>query len=213
MNRLWVVVLMMGCSASTPEPVWYGHVGRTDEESLRGVRERLQGEDAALVRLRHVAPGENARAVAVRLLSLNRVKGLILGPGIADVAEVVAAVRPYEVPIVVIQESEPVDGARILGGKPGTRLTALLDYLEQNEKDRPMRVEGNAEAVRGRGLRIDPKAEAVLNTEEAKYRREGLELEAINESASVVEAINDLLRGEEGWTEPKPRILLRGMPG
>jgi hypothetical protein len=209
MHRLWLVVLLMGCSSATPEPVWYGHIGITDEETLRAVRERLQAEDAAHVRIRHVAPSENPRAVAVRLLALNGVKGLILGPGVTEVAQVVAAVRPYEVPVLVLQESEPIDGARILGGKPGTRLAALLDHLESREKDTPLRVEGNPDALRGRMLRIEAQAQAVLNTEEASYRRPGVEIEVINESATVVEAINDLIRGPDAWSEPTPRISLR----
>jgi hypothetical protein len=216
MLRWLPLLLLTGCTTSPPEPLWFGHVGFATEESLQPLRERLKADDAAHVRVRHAEPGENPRAVAVRLLAVHGVKGLILGPGLSKPAEVVAAVRPYGVPVVVLDDSEPIEGAMILGSGLDQRLRVLLEALTPEERLGPVRLLSappRAEPrVRAAGLRIDPKASATLDPEKGIYHDGTRQIAILNQSATLTEAVNLLLRGET--TEPPlPKLTVQRSDG
>lgn len=99
------IILLAGCSSPPAGPTWYGHVAAlktpAGEAAVASIRERLK--DAPGYRVRH-ADAVDARAAAVRLVSVNGVKGLILGPGVTDAEAVAEAVRPYDVPVIVLGE-------------------------------------------------------------------------------------------------------------
>lgn len=204
MLRWLPLLLLTGCATPPPEPQWFGHVGSPSEELLQPLRDRLKAEDAVQVRVRHAEPGDNPRAVAVRLLAVHGVKGLILGPGLSNPAEVVAAIRSYGVPVVVLDDSEAIEGAAVLGAKPGERLQLLLGALTPAERQTPVRLRyPSAEAEKAlllAGIPIDAKAKATIDPVACSYTSEGTRLEVIPESPPLVEAITHLLRTEAGET-------------
>ena len=204
MLRWLPLLLFTGCAAPAPEPVWFGHVGSPSEEALQTLRERLKAEDAAHVRVRHAEPGENPRAVAVRLLAVHGVKGLILGPGLNNPGEVVAAIRPYGVPVMVLDDSQALEGATVLGAKPGHRLQLLLDALTPTERRTPVRLRSPSveaeKALQLAGIPLDDKARATIDPVGVTYTNEGTRLEVIPETPLLVEAITHLLRNETAET-------------
>jgi ABC-type branched-subunit amino acid transport system substrate-binding protein len=151
---LALVGLAAGCSpAAKPEPIWVGHLGPLSgpdrdvgEESVRAigaVLEQAQQDDFKVtggrpVGVRHVdgASGK-ARAEAVRLLAVNGVSALIVGPGLGDVEGVVAAARSHPAPVIVLDEvADPPSssGVVLLGPDPAARGEKLAEAARETLK-------------------------------------------------------------------------------
>src|SRR4051794_13928169 len=93
---LLVAVLLAGCtSSSQPEPIWVGHLtplsgsGRNQGEqavaAMNLTLEQSREEAGRPLGVRHAdSAKDTARAEAVRLLSVNRVCALVIGPGVAN---------------------------------------------------------------------------------------------------------------------------------
>src|SRR4051794_143494 len=145
MNRLLCVLSVMalaaGClpSPSKTETVWVGHLAplsgpdrETGEEAVRAMKLAVEQarEDRVSVRgrpvgVRHVdSASAAARAEATRLLAINGVSALIVGPGVGKVDEIVAAARPHGAPVIVLDEVAEVpdySGVVLLGPDPAHR--------------------------------------------------------------------------------------------
>src|SRR5262245_18612517 len=90
-------LLLAGCARATPEPVWIGHLAplsgpdrRRAEVAVGAMQlmleeavEKEQTFAGRRVGVRHVDASDavKARAEAVRLLTVNRVAALVVGPG------------------------------------------------------------------------------------------------------------------------------------
>jgi ABC-type branched-subunit amino acid transport system substrate-binding protein len=150
---LLLVLGAAGCGPNkSPEPVWLGHLA-----PLTGTN-RAQGEEAVQAMqhvleiarerdwqvagrnlgVRHVdASGGRSRAEAVRLLAVNRVAGLVLGPGLTDADEVAAAARTLEAAVVLLDEVADVPagpGVIPLGPDPACRGRALAQLARTQWK-------------------------------------------------------------------------------
>ena len=145
-NRLGSVLLVVlsvaGCSSTAPEPIWIGHLATLERPRSTGGggRHPVDATDAGggaakdrtvagrYVGVRHADSAHLARAEAVRLLAVNQVVGLILGPGLADPEDVAASARSHEAAVVVLDETPvaPLGPAvRLLGADPARRGRAL----------------------------------------------------------------------------------------
>jgi hypothetical protein len=211
-----LTVVLIGCAPTPPEPRWFGHVGAlktpAGEAAVEAIRERLKADDAAKVRVRHAEAGENARATAVRLLSVNGVKGLILGPGLSDPEEVVAAARGYEVPVIVLDEvAGPIDGALCLGGDVGPRAGALAEHVWKEEKVKAVRADEGPFAVAFRRLGGTITKDAEAEVRGLTYRRGAKVVEAVSDAPSAADALDVLIKEEraDGVTKRKVTIKAR----
>src|SRR5262249_35115051 len=106
---LLLAALLAGCSGRSPEEtVWVGHLAPLSGSPRDRGEQAVQAIELALEQakedgvtaggrplgVRHVdAAGGEARAEAVRLLTVNRVAALIVGPGVSGAEEVVAEAR------------------------------------------------------------------------------------------------------------------------
>jgi ABC-type branched-subunit amino acid transport system substrate-binding protein len=150
---LLLVLLGAGCGpGKPPEPIWMGHLapftgtnreqGEEAAQSMQQVLEIAREKDWQVagrsLGVRHVdASGGRARAEAVRLLAVNRVAGLILGPGLADAEEVAAAARAHEAAVVVLDEAAEAPagpGVLLLGPDPARRGRALAQLARTQWK-------------------------------------------------------------------------------
>ncbi len=137
-------LLACGCARDTAgQTIWVGHLAPLGEV---GGEQAVQAMQLALERwkedgysaggkpvgVRHAdAAKGQARAEATRLLTVNRVAALIVGPGVREVEEVLALARPREAPVVVLDEvaDEALAGpAILLGPSPRERGRALAEY-------------------------------------------------------------------------------------
>jgi ABC-type branched-subunit amino acid transport system substrate-binding protein len=151
---LALTCLAAGCSPSAkPEPAWIGHLaplsgptregGETSVRAMEIALEQAVADDFEVkgrrVGVRHVdsATGK-ARAEAVRLLALNGVCALIVGPGAGDLDEVLAAARSHAAPVIVLDEVAEPPGARpglvLLGPDPARRGEETAAQLAKREK-------------------------------------------------------------------------------
>ncbi len=150
-----VVLLAAGCGPKKPaEPIWLGHLaplggtnraqGEDTVQSMQLVLEMAREKDWQVggrsVGVRHVdASGGKARAEAVRLLAVNQVAGLILGPGLADAEEVAAEARTHDAGVVLLDEVVEVPagpGVIPLGPDPARRGRALA-HLARTQWKKP----------------------------------------------------------------------------
>jgi branched-chain amino acid transport system substrate-binding protein len=146
------LVALGGCSSRDKgEPIWLGHLA-----PLRGSA-RLEGEEAIQaiqltmdkarddgwavggrsLGVLHADSSADARAEAVRLLAVNGVVGLILGPGLANPEEVAAAARSHQAAVVLLDEvASPPTGPAVvlLGPDPARRGRALARYARKHLK-------------------------------------------------------------------------------
>jgi len=157
MKRLLLLALVLalaaGCSPPPkPEPIWVGHLAplsgpdrEVGEESIRAMQtvlEQAQADDFKVsgrhVGVRHVdARHDRARAEAIRLLAVNNVSALIVGPGVTNVEEVVAAARSHPAPVVVLDEVADVQGGpgvMLLGPDPAARGEKLAESARETLK-------------------------------------------------------------------------------
>jgi ABC-type branched-subunit amino acid transport system substrate-binding protein len=152
---LLLMLLSAGCGPSKPpEPIWMGHLapltgtnreqGEEAVQSMQQVLEMAREKDWQVagrsLGVRHVdAGGGRARAEAVRLLAVNRVAGLILGPGLADAEEVAAAARTHEAAVVVLDEAAeaPAGPVVILLGPDPARRGRGLAHLARMQWKKP----------------------------------------------------------------------------
>lgn len=140
--RPWLVVLLglaAGCTPRVAQPVWLGHVaplsggeaGRGEEaaramqldlEALRAEGWTVAGRTLG-VRHGDAADAERSPAVAVRLLAVNRVSGLIVGPGVTNAEAVLLATRPQGAAVVCLDEvpGPAGEGEYLLGPDPVQR--------------------------------------------------------------------------------------------
>jgi ABC-type branched-subunit amino acid transport system substrate-binding protein len=130
---LLILLCIVGCATKkAPEPIWLGHLvpltgtNRTQGEEavgamqtlLQTARENDWQVGGRSVGVRHAdASGGRARGEAVRLLAVNRVVGLIAGPGLADAEEVAAEARTHEAAVILLDEVAEVS--------PGPAVVAL----------------------------------------------------------------------------------------
>ena len=72
------------------------------------------------VGVRHVdAAKGDARAEAIRLLAVNRVAALIVGPGVKNLDDILAAARAHPTPVIVLDEVvQAPDCARRVPARP-----------------------------------------------------------------------------------------------
>lgn len=147
-----LLTLLAGCSSRTkPEPLWIGHLAPlsgqqrdSGEEAIRAINSVLEtaGEDdfkvaGRPVGVRHVDSVKDARAEATRLLAVNRVSALLVGPGVANVEDILSAVRSHSAPVVVLDEVASVPaspGTFLLASDPGQRGQVLAKYARQTLK-------------------------------------------------------------------------------
>lgn len=138
------LLLVSSCARdATPPTVWVGHLAPLgDPRGEQGVRamqlalERWKEEGFSAggksVGVRHAdSANGQARAEATRLLAVNRVAALIVGPGVRDVEDVLALARPRETPLVVLDEvadAALAGPAVLLGPDPKERGRALAEY-------------------------------------------------------------------------------------
>jgi ABC-type branched-subunit amino acid transport system substrate-binding protein len=142
-----LLLFLLGCGPSkVAEPIWLGHLaplsgtnrarGEEASQAMQLVLESAREKDWQVLGrslgVRHVdANGDRARAEAVRLLSVNRVVGLIVGPGLSDADEVANAARTHEAPVVILDEVTEVPagpGVITLGPDPARRGRALAQF-------------------------------------------------------------------------------------
>jgi branched-chain amino acid transport system substrate-binding protein len=152
---LLLMLLSAGCGpGKPPEPIWMGHLApltgtnrEQGEEAVQSMQQILEiGREkdwqaaGRSLGVRHVdAGGGQARAEAVRLLAVNRVAGLILGPGLADAEEVAAAARAHEAAVVVLDEAAeaPAGPSVILLGPDPARRGRALAHLARTQWKKP----------------------------------------------------------------------------
>ncbi len=129
MRRCWLLLLtlLVGCSRSAEtEPLWIGHLVSTSGPHRERGEEAIQAIDLVIQQLktekktffgrevwvRHVEATDRAtaRAEMVRLLAVNRVLAVIVGPGLEDPAEVVATARSQGSAVIVTQRDLQREG-------------------------------------------------------------------------------------------------------
>jgi ABC-type branched-subunit amino acid transport system substrate-binding protein len=150
---LLLTALLAGCSTSSPEPLWVGHLvplsgpGRDQGEqavaAMNQALEQARQDDVTIsgrpLGIRHVdAAKGTARAEAVRLLSVNRAAALVVGPGVEKPDEVVAAARLHGAVVIVLDELTDVPreskGVVLLAADPARRGQALADFARKELK-------------------------------------------------------------------------------
>lgn len=116
-----LLLLFLGCaSEKEAERVWIGHLtALSGPEQLRGEeaveamqllleqeRELQQGSPALELGIRHVdvVEAEQGRREAIRLLAVNRVTGLLIGPGVRNVDGILATARSNQTPYLLLSE-------------------------------------------------------------------------------------------------------------
>lgn len=140
--RPWLLLLLglaAGCAPRTAQPVWLGHVAPlsggaagSGEEAARALQldlEALRAEGWTVagrtlgVRHADAADAERGSAGAVRLLAVNRVSGLIVGPGVTNAEAVLLATRPQGAAVVCLDEvpGPAGEGEYLLGADPVQR--------------------------------------------------------------------------------------------
>jgi branched-chain amino acid transport system substrate-binding protein len=155
MTARWLLLLSLvlaGCtSAGKPPPIWVGHLAPLSgpdrdqgDQAVAAINQALAqaNEDDFLILnrplgVRHADSAKGtARAEAVRLLSVNRVLSLVVGPGVQAPAEVVAAARQHGAPVVVLDElaDRPGKGVFALAADPARRGEALAEFARQDLK-------------------------------------------------------------------------------
>jgi ABC-type branched-subunit amino acid transport system substrate-binding protein len=212
-----VVLLAAGCRPKKPpEPVWLGHLaplggtnraqGEDAVQSMQLVLEMAREKDWQVggrgVGVRHVdASGGKARAEAVRLLAVNQVAGLILGPGLTDAEEVAAEARTHEAGVVLLDEVAEVPagpGVIPLGPDPARRGRALAQLARTQWKKPRVAV-----LLDGR----DRISAAVVGSFESVWRQAGGSLREwnITDKADLPGVTGDL-------TGFKPEVVLVSVP-
>jgi ABC-type branched-subunit amino acid transport system substrate-binding protein len=116
------LLLFSGCSRKAePEVLWIGHVApltgprrERGEAAVRAVELLIEQAraDGKKVAVRHVDAESKAtaRAEATRLLAINRVLALLVGPGIEDIDDVTAAARAHEAGVIVLEQDPDWQG-------------------------------------------------------------------------------------------------------
>lgn len=147
-RRKWLhsvgLLTLVGCAGQTKEdPIWVGQigpVGKRNESAINGIQQTLADliEDETTVAgrrigVRHVECKDKtrARAEASRLLAVNRVACLIVGPGVEGVADVVSMARSHGAFVVVLDgtaDRSLADQAVWLGIDPETSGEMLARY-------------------------------------------------------------------------------------
>jgi ABC-type branched-subunit amino acid transport system substrate-binding protein len=93
--------------------------------------------------VRHVDAAPDARAEAVRLLAVNGVTGLVVGPGVAGAEEAAASARAHGAAVVILDEvaGAPVGPAvKLLGPDPARRGRALAGLARKTLKKKRVAV-------------------------------------------------------------------------
>jgi len=146
-------LLLAGCARAVPEPIWIGHISplsgsdrRRSEEAVGAMqmmleeaseKERTIAGRPVGVRHADVADAAQARAEAIRLLTVNRVVALIIGPGVKAAEEVVSVARAHGAPVIVVDElPAPPVGVNVvlLGPDPVQRGRVLAEYAHKELK-------------------------------------------------------------------------------
>jgi ABC-type branched-subunit amino acid transport system substrate-binding protein len=138
------LLLASGCARDATAPtVWVGHLaplgdarGELAARAMQLALQRWQEDGFSAggksVGVRHADSTKGqARAEATRLLAVNRVAALIVGPGVCDVEDVLALARPRETPLVVLDEvadAALAGPAILLGPDPKERGQALAEH-------------------------------------------------------------------------------------
>ncbi len=146
-----LAALAAGCGGKAPEPIRVGHLtlvggpGWAEGQSARqGIQLAVEdwNADAAngpgrKVAVLHVEARDDraAQAEAVRLLSVNRVAALIVGPGGALAETAARAAGPYEAVVVLPGDlAAPAAGLFAVGASPGPRGRALARFAGHDLK-------------------------------------------------------------------------------
>jgi hypothetical protein len=148
------VLLLAGCASSArPEPLWVGHLaplsGAAGDEGEQAVAamnlalEQARADEFSVagrpLGVRHVDTARGTgRSEAVRLLGVNRVAALVVGPGVQRPEEVVAAARLHGAPVLVLDELPDVPrergGVVLLAADPARRGEALAELARSELK-------------------------------------------------------------------------------
>ena len=174
-RREWLsaagLLAVAGCAGrSKEEPIWVGHIGpagKRGESAIDGVQQMLADlRDAGFavagrsLGVRHVVEKDKtrARAEASRLLAVNRVACLIVGPGVEGVAEVCAIARSHDAIAVVLDGTADralAEQAVWLGVDPQMRGEMLARYASaKGQKGVAAKGDGSDREVRT--LRMQP---------------------------------------------------------
>jgi hypothetical protein len=169
-RRKWLsaagLLAIAGCAGqSAEEPIWVGHigpVGARGESAIDGMQQMLADlrEDEITVAgrsvgVRHVEAKDKgrARAEASRLLAVNRVVCLIVGPGVEGVADAIGTARSHGVAVVVLDGTADralADQAVWLGTDPETQGEMLARYaIAKGERAYSESLPGQTEVFRG----------------------------------------------------------------
>ena len=146
-RRKWLsaagLLAVAGCAGQSREPIWVGHigpVGSRGESAIDGIWQKLADlradeftVDGRTVGVRHVEAKEKtrARAEASRLLAVNRVVALIVGPDVEGVADIIATARSHGAVAVVLggtADRALADQAVWLDADPQTQGEMLARY-------------------------------------------------------------------------------------
>jgi branched-chain amino acid transport system substrate-binding protein len=192
---LLLPALLCGCGPKgEEEPVWVGcvaafgggdasagvHLRRGVELAADGAAaERVEGRRPAVVAADDGGSDETAAAEAVRLLTVNRVAGLIGGADPGRALGLARAAQPYGAPVVLpcdVAGPLPGDAAFTLGVRPGWRGQVLARYAADGLKAKRAFVltderDPVAVAVAAGFVREWPRGEGAA-VEEATYQAE-----------------------------------------
>ena len=122
-RREWLkasgLIALSGCVArSRDEPIWVGHIAGAGtragsaidgmQQTLADLREKSFAVAGRSLGVRHVEAKDKtrARAEASRLLAVNRVACLIVGPAVEGVAEVCAIARAHDAIAIVLDGTD-----------------------------------------------------------------------------------------------------------
>ena len=204
------LLAIAGCAGrSKEEPIWVGHIGpagKRGESAIDGMQQMLadlrENEFAVSGRtlgVRHVEAKDKARsrAEASRLLAVNRVACLIVGPEVEGVADVCAIARAHDAIAVVLGGT--ADRALAEQGVwLGIDAETATEMLARSVKGRTGAVEGESRTLRLRPDDADlpEKGRAWVERYEKRFRKPPddnaiLGAEAVELIAEGLKAVGD----------------------
>jgi len=169
-RRKWLsaagLLALAGCAGpSAEEPIWVGHIGPVGprgESAIDGMQQTLAdllADEVTIggrtVGVRHVEAKDKtrARAEASRLLAVNRVVALIVGPDVEGVADAIATARSHGAAVVVLggtNERALADQAVWLDADPQTQGEMLARYaIAKGLKAYTSKLKADDEVLRG----------------------------------------------------------------
>ncbi|MFO0877083.1 MAG: ABC transporter substrate-binding protein [Gemmataceae bacterium] len=151
-----MLLFLGGCTRVVdPEPIWIGHLaplsgpdqerGEDARRAMQLMLEEMRGKDRQVhgrtVAIRHVdaSGGATARAEAVRLLAVNRVQALLVGPGVSGREEILASARGQGAPVLFLDEA-PFSEGEDLANLAWTHLKLRQVRVQQSQEETNFRL-------------------------------------------------------------------------